>query len=152
MSPGGWAEFQDFDMRYHSEDGSLADSHITRHWITALLDAAAKSGREPLVGPKLLNWVKDAGFQGVTEHVFTFPIGRWPKELKLRELGIINLVLILDGLEAFSLRLLCDVAGWDEGEVHALLAGVRDELRSGVFHAQIKLSVYPRTRSERSTD
>jgi hypothetical protein len=139
VSSGGWVEFQDFDMRYHSLDGSFTGSHSTSMWINALLDAAAKTGREPLVGPKLLDWARGAGFQGVTEHVFTFPIGRWPTELKQREVGILNLVLILEGLEAFSLRLLCDVAGWDADDVHELLASVRDELMSEAFHAQIKL-------------
>ncbi len=126
-------------MRYHAMDGSLTSAHHTSQWIGALLDAAAKTGREPLVGPKLLNWVKDAGFQSVTERVFTFPIGGWPSEPRLREVGMLNLVIILDGLEAFSMRLLCDVAGWDENDVHALLAEVHDELLNGVFHAQIKL-------------
>jgi len=126
-------------MRYHSENNSLTDSHCTRQWLNALLEAAEMSGREPLVGPKLLDWVKEAGFQEVTEHIFTLPIGRWPKDAKLREIGLLNLTLILDGLEAFSMRLLCSVAGWEQDDVRTLLDGVRGELTSGAFHAQIKL-------------
>jgi hypothetical protein len=126
-------------MRYYSEDGTLTEDHKTKQWITALLDTAAKLGREPLPGPKLADWFKGAGFQNVKEEVFKLPIGPWPKDPKLKEVGMINLVQILDGLEAFSLRLLCDVAGWREEEVMVLLAQVRKELKSRTFHAQIKL-------------
>lgn len=126
-------------MRYHATDGSLTPAHHTHKWINALLDAAAKTGREPLVGPKLSAWVSNAGFKDVTERVFTFPIGCWPTEPRLRKVGMLNLFTILEGLEAFSMRLLCDVAGWVESDVYALLRNVHDELLSGVFHAQIKL-------------
>lgn len=139
VSSQGWVEFQDFDMRYQSSDGSLTPAHKTSMWIDALLGAAAQSGREPLVGPKLSAWVTNAGFINVTERVFTFPIGGWPREPTLRKVGMINLVAILEGLEAFSMRLLCDVAGWGESDVHALLGQVHDELLSGAFHAYIKL-------------
>lgn len=126
-------------MRYQSWDGSLTPSHKTSQWIDALLGAAAKTGREPLVGPKLSAWITSAGFTHVTERIFTFPIGGWSREPRLRKVGMLNLVAILEGLEAFSMRLLCDVAGWDESDVHALLGDVHDELLSGVFHAHIKL-------------
>ncbi|ROT35342.1 S-adenosyl-L-methionine-dependent methyltransferase [Sodiomyces alkalinus F11] len=141
VAPGGWAEFQDYDMRYFSEDGSLTEKHHTKKWIDTLLGAAAKVGREPIPGVKLREWAEEAGFENVTEKVFRMPIGPWAKNPDLKQVGHINLVQVLQGLEAFSLRLFCDVEGWDEAEVTVLLANVRKELQSGAFHAQIKLHV-----------
>ncbi|KAH6689653.1 S-adenosyl-L-methionine-dependent methyltransferase [Plectosphaerella plurivora] len=141
LSTGGWAEFQDYDMRYYSEDGSLTKEHHTKKWIDTLLASAAKVGREPVPGVKLKEWVTDAGFVNVREEVFRMPIGPWAKDRDMKQVGQINLVQILEGLEAFSLRLLCDVEGWSETEVTVLLANVRNELKSGAFHAQIKIHV-----------
>jgi len=46
---------------------------------------------------------------------------------------------IMQGLEAFSLRLYCQVLGWKEEEVMVLLGHVRNELRNPGLHAQFDL-------------
>ena len=38
--PGGWAEFQDYDFRYYSEDGSYKEEHAIRKWEKTLLQAS----------------------------------------------------------------------------------------------------------------
>ena len=81
--PGGWAEFQDFDIQYYSEDGSLKKEHSMLQWNTTLLDASADLGREPNPGPKLPGWMKDAGFENVTHARFRLPVGPWPKDKHL---------------------------------------------------------------------
>ena len=63
LSPGGWAEFQDYNGRWSSDDGSLReDSHVYR-WIDGLITAGENLGRDPMPGPKLEGWVKDTGAQ-----------------------------------------------------------------------------------------
>ncbi|KAK4111631.1 S-adenosyl-L-methionine-dependent methyltransferase [Canariomyces notabilis] len=141
LSPGGWAEFQDFDLQYYSEDGSLAPDSHTAKWIGTLLDAARKTGREPCPGPKLEEWVREAGFTKVTHQRFRLPIGAWPKDPHLKEVGTYNMAQVMSGLEAFSLRLFCGVAGWSKEEVLALLAMVRRELKSSSLHAQFDFHV-----------
>ncbi len=89
------------------------------------------------MAPKLVTWMKDAGFEGVTEHVFSFPIGVWMDGLRQRQIGLMTLTAILDGLDAFSMRLLCTAAGWEQNDVDRLLAEVYDELAGGAFHAEV---------------
>lgn len=138
LVPGGWAEFQDFDLQYYSEDGTLEGSS-TLTWINTLLDAARKTGREPSPGPKLEKWVTDAGFTKVTHQRFRFPIGPWAKDPHLKEIGRWNLMQVLGGLEAFSLRLFCAVLGWKREEVLVLLSKVRSELKGLSIHAAFDL-------------
>ncbi|TDZ32873.1 hypothetical protein C8035_v011672 [Colletotrichum spinosum] len=45
-----------------------------------------------------------------------------------------NVVQLLDGLEGLSLRLFYGVLGWTEKELLALLAQVRNEIKTGVVH------------------
>ncbi|OIW25664.1 S-adenosyl-L-methionine-dependent methyltransferase [Coniochaeta ligniaria NRRL 30616] len=141
LAPGGWAEFQDFDLQYYSEDGSLTDDHDTIKWINTLLDAARKIGRDPCPGASLDKWVRDAGFQDVVHQKFRFPVGPWPKDPKLKEVGMYNLSQVLQGLEAFSLRLFCDVLGWQQEEVLVLTSKVRKELRNMSIHSQFDFHV-----------
>lgn len=104
-----------------------------------LLSAARKIGRDPCPGASLDKWVKDAGFTEVVHHKFKFPIGPWARDRKLKEIGMYNISQVLNGLEAFSLRLFCDVLGWRQEEVLVLTSKVRKELKNSNLHSQIDL-------------
>ena len=96
-------------------------------------------GREACPGPKLEGWVRDAGFTNVKHERFRLPIGSWPKDAHLKQVGLYNITQIMAGLEAFSLRIFCDVLGWRKEEVFVLLAAVRNELKDSKLHAQFDL-------------
>ncbi|OLN81629.1 Malonyl-[acyl-carrier protein] O-methyltransferase 1-like protein 5 [Colletotrichum chlorophyti] len=140
-NPGGWAEFQDWDLLYRSDDGSLTDDHQSLKMVKLFIEACTKIGREPCPGPKLEGWIKEGGFVNVVHHRYKLPIGTWPKDPYYKDIGMLNLIQVLDGLEAFNLRLLTGVLGWSREEVLVLLAQVRNELKSGAFHARIELHV-----------
>ncbi|KAK0709352.1 S-adenosyl-L-methionine-dependent methyltransferase [Lasiosphaeria miniovina] len=141
LAPGGWAEFQDYDGEWYSGDGSLTASHATRTWMNGLIEAGNKLGRDPQPGGKLEGWARAAGFANVAHRRFKFPIGPWARDPHLKRVGLWNITQVLEGLEAFSLRLYCDVLGWKEDEVVVLLANVRNELKSGKIHAHVELHV-----------
>ena len=82
-APGEWAEFQDFDLKYYSEDGSLKEEHSVQKWITTLLKAAEDFKRDPSPGSKLEQYMKDAGFEDVHHEKYRMPIGPWPKDKHL---------------------------------------------------------------------
>ena len=124
-------------MQYYTDDGTLTPDHPTSSWLDLLLGAARSIGRTPSPGPSLKKWVEDAGFTNVRERVFKMPIGPWPRNRWLKDLGLANAVQVLDGLEGFSMRLLCDVAGWKEEEVKVLVAHVRRELKGGGLHVYV---------------
>lgn len=125
---------QDFNFMYYSEDESLPeDSNIIR-WITTLLSAFEGFGRDPRPGPKLGGWMEAAGFRNISYKKIKLPVGPWPKDPHLKELGLYNLTQALMGLEAFTLRLFCNFLGWTEAEVTVLLAGVRNELKNPRIH------------------
>ncbi len=97
--PGGYSEFQDYDLVYYSEDGTLTDDRelssntmqttangkivAIQKWITILLQAARDFGRDPCPGPRLAGLMRDAGFQNVEEEKYKLPIGPWPKDKHL---------------------------------------------------------------------
>ncbi|KAK1721833.1 methyltransferase domain-containing protein [Colletotrichum lupini] len=135
LRPGGWVELQDYDFEFSSLNGSLRPHHKTHQWDQAFLKAARLCGIEPCPGSKLEGWVQDAGFINIGHKTITVPLGPWAKDEYHQEIGLGNLIQLLDGLEAFTLRLFCGVLGKTEEEVSTLLSEVRQELRSQVFHA-----------------
>ncbi|KAF6836220.1 methyltransferase domain-containing protein [Colletotrichum musicola] len=139
--PGGWVEFQDYNLLYESDDGSLTDDHQTLKWVKHFLEACEIIGKEASPGPKLKGWVEEAGFVNITHERFKMPIGPWPKDSYYKDVGMANLIQILDGLEAFTLKVFIGVLGWTREEVLVLLAQVRKELKSGVFHARCDFHV-----------
>ncbi len=139
LERGGWAEFQDFDLRFHSQDGSLKEDSNWVFWSTQMFDSVRQMGREPHPGPGLERWVRNAGFMNVRCEKFSLPVGSWAEGKRLKEIGMVNLAQLLNGLEAFSLRCFCQVLGWERDEVLDLLEKVRVEIMNRKTHVQLEL-------------
>ncbi|KAL8794861.1 MAG: hypothetical protein Q9195_002573 [Heterodermia aff. obscurata] len=79
---GGFTEFIDFDLDWTSPDGSIDNRPIqklNRDWINGSLQA----GKDPCPGPKLEQYLKDAGFEDVYAEKFIVPVGTWPADKHL---------------------------------------------------------------------
>ncbi|KZL85556.1 methyltransferase domain-containing protein, partial [Colletotrichum incanum] len=141
LNPGGWVEFQDYDISSASDDGTLTDNHETSKWGKKLIEACMMVGRDPCPGPKIDGWVKYSGFVDVVHQKFKLLIGPWPKDPHYKDIGMTNLVQLLGGLDAFSLRTFCGILGWTREEVMVMLAHIRKELKSAEFHAHTAIHV-----------
>ena len=76
----------------------------------------------------------------LTEHkVIKLPVGPWPMDPRLKEIGLFNLAQLLAGLEGISLRLVTGVLGWSNESLQVLLAGVRKELKDSRIHMMYDL-------------
>lgn len=135
LRPGGIIELQDGDFVVYSEDGSLKGSWLEK-WNHDFASAAQKVGRTVQPGPQLENWVREAGFEDVYHEKVPLPLGIWPKNKKLKDIGAFNLVQLKDGLEGFSLRLFTHALGWAPEELQDLLGKVRKDLGDKTIHAQ----------------
>ncbi|KAF2108242.1 S-adenosyl-L-methionine-dependent methyltransferase [Lophiotrema nucula] len=129
LKPGAWVEFQDWDTGFYSEDESCNPSSHTAKFMRLLNDASRRLGKEPSPGPKLEQWVTDAGFRNVTHRKFKLPVGPWPKSQQQKEIGTFNLTQVVEGLEAYSMRLFTSALGWQPEEVEVFCAHVRAELK-----------------------
>ncbi|KAF6811238.1 methyltransferase [Colletotrichum musicola] len=151
LNPGGWAEFQDMICEYYSDDGSYTPDHATWRWNKTLVRALEGLGRDPNPAPKLEGWVRGAGFRRVHHHKVKTPIGPWPRDPAYKDLGLLNLVQNVAGLEGFSMRLLCGVLGKSEEEALAQVAQVEGELKGAAFHALFDIHVvYGQKASEQA--
>ncbi|KAL5409983.1 hypothetical protein PMIN03_005677 [Paraphaeosphaeria minitans] len=130
VKPGGWVEFQDFDTRFYTRGGEYAKDSKISQWADKIADGVRKFGTEPDPGAKMEGWVAEAGFTNIEARTFPFPVGTWPKDKKLKEIGAFNLLQLLDNLEALTMRIYQNAWGWSPEEVKVLCAGLRRELKN----------------------
>ncbi|KAF4420407.1 Secondary metabolism regulator LAE1 [Colletotrichum fructicola Nara gc5] len=141
LEPNGWAEFSDMSVLYACDDGTLTEEHALMPWDRLFMQACDMLGREHSPGPKLEGWIRQAPFTNVRCHHFKIPLGPWPKDLHMKDLGWCNLIQTLEGLDAFTLKLFRSVLGWTEEAVQDLLDEVRQELEKKTYHAYLNYYV-----------
>ncbi|KAF4905024.1 putative methyltransferase tdiE [Colletotrichum viniferum] len=141
LEPNGWAEFSDMSVLYACDDGTLTEEHALMRWDRLFMQACDMLGREHSPGPKLEGWIRQAPFTNVRCHHFKIPLGPWPKDLHMKDLGWCNLIQTLEGLDAFTLKLFRSVLGWTEEAVQDLLDEVRQELEKKTYHAYLNYYV-----------
>ncbi|KAK6209742.1 UMTA methyltransferase [Colletotrichum tabaci] len=134
LKPGGWVEFHDMDPEIYSEDGTYTEKHATWQWNQTFLRTMRSIGRDPCPGPQLEGWVRDGGFNNVFHQRFKAPLGPWPKDAYHKDLGMINLAQMLDGLEGFTLRVFCGVLKRSEAQVLVETAMVRKEMKENAYN------------------
>ncbi|KAF2181082.1 S-adenosyl-L-methionine-dependent methyltransferase [Zopfia rhizophila CBS 207.26] len=129
--PGGWVEFQDFDLIFYtSSNGEFKKGDPIDAWISRIASGLEKFGLEPHPGPKLENWVKEAGFINIEAKTLPIPTGTWPKDKKLKEIGAFDLIQFLDNLEGLTLRIYAAAYGWTPEEVKVLCAQLRKDFNN----------------------
>ncbi|KAL1971009.1 hypothetical protein VTN77DRAFT_2843 [Rasamsonia byssochlamydoides] len=133
-APGGWVEFQDWDVRLRSEDGSTKGTSIQQYY-DVVRGAFFTTGYELDPGPKLEGWFRDAGFENIHVQKYIVPMGTWPKDKHLKKIGLWNLLQAETGFEASAMAILTRYAGWSKDEVTVLVAKTRSDARNPKIHA-----------------
>ncbi|KAH8764649.1 S-adenosyl-L-methionine-dependent methyltransferase [Hyaloscypha finlandica] len=121
LNPGGWIEICDFEPV----------SDVVK-WTDGLHEAASKFGRRMDVATHMHEWVHNAGYSEVVQHIATIPVGNWPKDKKLETLGMYQLANMLDGVSYFNKygpTHFTRVLGWTAQEYDVFAAKVRTQMK-----------------------
>ncbi|KAI2376329.1 hypothetical protein LOY93_000294 [Ophidiomyces ophidiicola] len=143
LSSGGWFEYQGWDTRLYSADGTTKGTSVERY-NSIVLDTFAKGGYYIRVEPeKMEKWFRDAGFQNFHIKKFLLPLGTWPKDKRYKTIGAYNLLQAEEGLESMGLAVLTRLAGWTPEEVQILISQSRSDMRSPRVHSTFDLYALP---------
>ncbi|GMG02589.1 unnamed protein product [Aspergillus oryzae] len=105
MRPGGYIEMREFRVWFYSQEGELSDESSVRQWNCHLVDGMNIFGKSINVVEELVEKLKAAGFVGVREDVLKVPVGPWPKDPRLKELGRWMQIQTMDAIEPLPLAL-----------------------------------------------
>lgn len=135
LRPGGWVEFHESDNTMYSEDGSLRPDNPLVELMNGLHAACDRMGRTMDPAPHFTRWAAHAGFANIEEQRFKLPVGSWPKDPRLKEVGAFMSINFFEGVEAFTAVLLRDVLGWSAEAVELMNSRVRAASRRKDVHA-----------------
>lgn len=87
LAPGGYFEMQDGCMPFRSADGTLENTAIL-DWCYKTLEGSTRVGRTWADPRNYKTIMEQVGFVDVVETRFKWPLNTWPRDPKLKELGM----------------------------------------------------------------
>ena len=137
LEPGGWLEQMEFDVRVRSDDGSLTPQHELWGWGDMFIRCALRAGRSLNIQETMRGSIEKAGFVDVHEELVKVPLGPWPKDKVLKEVGKLENAHWNAALEGWAMWLLThfgEPVPWMKEEVQVYLAKVRRDLKDSSIH------------------
>ncbi|KAF2274051.1 S-adenosyl-L-methionine-dependent methyltransferase, partial [Westerdykella ornata] len=138
MQPGGWAEFQEPDAWFYSDDDSMERATNMMQWQILCNEAADKFGKPIRVGHFLKEKLENAGFVDVQERIIHIPLGAWPKDPKMKEIGRFQREHVSLGVEPYTYGFIGKVLGWTADECKVMTAKVVNEVRDRSLRVYVK--------------
>ena len=136
LKPGGWFEHSEFSVDTNADpDGeSKADKMYHNFSSTILSVGETKTGMRFDTLRHIRTWMEEAGFVDIVEHSFVWPIGPWPKDPKLKDLGRWGERNWVDGLEGWVLALYTRMLGWTYAQVMEFVDEFRKVIKDRKNH------------------
>ncbi|KAG7136386.1 Secondary metabolism regulator LAE1 like protein [Verticillium longisporum] len=135
--PGGWCQSCEAECLIRSDDGSITpDTTMGSSWSRLFVEGGERLGRSFTVLSDELQrqGMQEAGFVDLHEVNFKIPIGDWPLDPKLAEVGQWVRLTMEHDLEGYTLFIWKDVLGWDTDEYRRFLTSMKEEVRSRKLH------------------
>ncbi|EWZ85313.1 hypothetical protein BFJ63_vAg6210 [Fusarium oxysporum f. sp. narcissi] len=139
--PGGWVESFEASPCLESDDDTVKDGSAMSEWGKFFIEGGKRLGRTFTILDDDLQkqGMEDAGFTDIQTRDFKLPIGSWPKDPKMQEIGNFAFAAMDQDLEGFVLYMASVVLGWSQDEVTVYCSQLRRELRSGKYHPYCRL-------------
>ncbi|KAJ5780796.1 hypothetical protein N7457_005956 [Penicillium paradoxum] len=138
LTPGGWIEQMELDVRVYSDDNTLKKDSNLAAWGDNFIACSERAGRSLLTQETMRGAIEKAGFVDVHEKLYKVPLGPWPKDNVLKEAGQLQFFHWTAALEGWAMWLLTKFGAptpWTNDEVQIYLTKVRAELKNPRTHA-----------------
>jgi hypothetical protein len=116
------------------DDGSIPKDSKFQAMSDNLMLACERFGT-PVDDPtRWKGWFEAQGFRNVTQKLIKLPCAPWPKDQRLKLLGMWEQHNLLENLEGLTMRLFQKGLGWTEDEVLVFSALLRRDIKNPAFH------------------
>jgi hypothetical protein len=139
VKPGGWVEWHEKHPLFLSDDNSLPEESALATWGKTFFEASEKFGTSASSPRHLKAWMEDAGFIDVEEHILKLPIGLWPKNKRLKNVGLFEMVNMTEGVGSLSMMLFTRALKWTPEQVELFLVNVRKDAKDKSIHCYYHL-------------
>lgn len=140
LNPGAWFEIKGGTLPFACDDDSYKGTAL-EEWSTGMVEISTKLG-QPFDNPfSYKQWLEEAGFTNITEKMIPVPINAWPKDPKMKQVGLWQQVNLMHGLQGFTVKLFTEFKGYSEDQVTSLLEKVKADLGNKEIHAYLRVMV-----------
>ncbi|KAF2274311.1 S-adenosyl-L-methionine-dependent methyltransferase [Westerdykella ornata] len=136
LKPGGYFEHLEFSIETNADPNSdnYADKMYTSFANSILSIGEEKTGMSFRTVERMKGYMEGAGFVDIVEQKFIWPIGPWPSDPHLKDMGRWGERNWADGLESWVLALYTRVLGWTYAEVQRFVAEFRAVIKDRRNH------------------
>ncbi|KAK0745549.1 S-adenosyl-L-methionine-dependent methyltransferase [Schizothecium vesticola] len=141
LQPGGWIESAEVEVDFVSDDGTVDPDSALALWGRMCAKTGEKIGRPftVLTGNVQKTGLEAAGFADIQSVDYKLPVGGWPRDPKLAEMGRYVQLTLENDLEGYSTFMWNNVLGWPADEYQIFLMRTRQELRDKKIHSFLKV-------------
>jgi hypothetical protein len=139
IKPGGWVEWHEKYPWFLSDDGTLEEGSPIQAWGKNFFEASEKFGTPTTAAKDLKSMMEKAGFVDVEEHILKLPVGPWPKDRRLKKVGLFESVNMQEGLEALTIKAFTKALGWSAEQVQLFMMDVRKQVKDRSVHSYYHL-------------
>jgi hypothetical protein len=104
-------------------------------FLSNLADGFSTLGYDLLSLEKNQARLQEAGFINIKEMVWKVPVGIWPKDRLLKEVGMYNREVLSEALQGVSMGPYTRGLGWTAAQVEVFLTKVRKSLADSSVHS-----------------
>ncbi|CAG1982094.1 unnamed protein product [Fusarium graminearum] len=153
----GWIQSGEADVHIRSDDGTTDDIDCLKLWAKLFTEGGKLLGNSFFVqdGDLQEKGIHEAGFTDIksieykARFALNFPIGGWPKDPELREVGNFVRATLENDLEGYTLLLWKTILQWPDDEYQVFLMEMRKFLRNRKVHPYMTVRyVYGRKAGE----
>ncbi|KAH7312170.1 S-adenosyl-L-methionine-dependent methyltransferase [Stachybotrys elegans] len=141
LAPGAWLETQELRFELECDDGTLKETNQVAEFFGNVKKGLDVFGIDLLSMLRNRQRLVDAGFVNVEERVFKIPLGTWPKDERMKTIGLYNRSMVQDALQGVSIKPFIHGLGWTMEQIEVYLVGVRRDLADARQHAYIPFHV-----------
>ncbi|KAM6516473.1 hypothetical protein FALCPG4_014656 [Fusarium falciforme] len=134
LVPGGYIEMQAVAAPFLSDDGTAEKAVNAQLWLKTLCEGSAKFGKPIDCAPMWKAKMIAAGFESVQEEIRKMPLGAWPKDPKLKEIGKFQAIQEAQAIESYTPQIFSSVLGWTQEEIQVFMAKVKNEIKDPTIH------------------
>ncbi|RDA89155.1 hypothetical protein CP532_2307 [Ophiocordyceps camponoti-leonardi (nom. inval.)] len=137
IKKGGWIEFHDFIPQIFCDDDTMSDDDALRLFHESAVQGLRCFGFEPLQALNLKEMLREAGFVDVQCTTKKIPISSWPRDGKLKTLGLLAGMVMLESLDGLAAKPLAAL-GLSSHQREKLLEQAEKSLEDVKVHRYVK--------------
>ncbi len=139
LKPGGYLELSCVWPVPACDDETLPQDCAYVEVCRTFQEIGAKMEADPDAPLHFYEHMREAGFANVSQTILKTPTSPWPKDRRLKKVGALELMNLMEGAQGFLLRGYTKEFGKTREELELLLMRMRKELTTQKYHSYVSL-------------